>query len=322
MHALVNAATDDLAPRDLAPHGFAVELREVQEPEPAPGEVVVEVRAMAINRGEIRLLAARPDGWRPGQDVAGVVSRAAADGSGPPEGTRVVAWPEQAGWAERVAVPSDLVAPIGDATTFSAAATLPVAGVTALRLLRAGGELLARRVLVTGAAGGVGRFAVELAARGGAQVTGVTRNADRAAGLTDLGAGEVVHDVEGTSGPFDVVLESVGGASLSAVVGRGTARLVAPRGVVLVFGNSSGESSTIDFRDFAGLGGARIEIFRVYESGQQPSFGEDLRRLVALVDGDRLHPQVGLEVSWTDANTALEALAARKVEGKAVLLVD
>ena len=307
MYALVNAGTDDLA----------VELREVADPQPAPHEVVVDVRAVAINRGELRLLAGRPDGWRPGQDVAGVVSRPAADGSGPPEGTRVVAWPEQAGWAEQVAVPSDLVAPIAEDTSFSAAATLPVAGVTALRLLRAGGELLGRRVLVTGAAGGVGRFAVELAARGGADVTGVTRNRDRAAGLFELGAGGVVHDVTAASGRYDVVLESVGGASLSAA-----ADLAAPRGVVLVFGNSCGEPSTIDFRDFAGLGGARIQIFRVYESGQEPTFGDDLRRLVTLVESGRLHPQVGLEVSWRSARTALDALAARMVDGKAVLLID
>jgi NADPH:quinone reductase-like Zn-dependent oxidoreductase len=228
-----------------------------------------------------------------------------------------VAWPEQAGWAEQVAVPSDLVAPIPDDTSFGAAATLPVAGVTALRLLRAGGDLLGRRVLVTGAAGGVGRFAVELAAGGGADVTGVTRNAERAEGLVELGAHSVVHDVADASGRHDVVLESVGGASLSAAAG-----LVAPRGVVLVFGNSSGEPSTIDFREFAGLGGARIEIFRVYESGQQPTFGEDLRRLVSLLERGRLHPQVGLEVSWRQARTALDALAARTVDGKAVLLID
>ena len=61
------------------------------EPEPGPAECVVEVRAFSLNYGEAILLRQRPDGWRPGQDVAGVVVRQAADGSGPAEGTWVVA---------------------------------------------------------------------------------------------------------------------------------------------------------------------------------------------------------------------------------------
>jgi NADPH:quinone reductase len=310
MRALVNTADGSLG----------LELRDVAEPEPGPGDVVVEVRAFAVNRGELKLLAGRPDGWRPGQDVAGVVVSPAADGSGPAAGTRVVAWPEQAGWAQRVAVPADVAVPIADVVEFTSAATLPVAGVTALRTLRAGGELLGRRVLVTGAAGGVGRFAVELAARGGASVTAVTRDEHRAeglAGLGDPGQIEIVHDIDDVQGAVDVVLESVGGRSLSRALD-----LIAAKGAIVVFGNSSGEPSEVDFRSTFGKGGARLEFFRVYESGNQPSFGEDLGRLAALVAADRLHPRVGLEISWNEARRALEALADRQVNGKAVLVVD
>jgi len=67
-----------------------VELREVAEPEPGPDEAIVEVRAFSLNRGELALLAGRAEGWRPGQDIAGVVVQAAADGGGPKKGTRVV----------------------------------------------------------------------------------------------------------------------------------------------------------------------------------------------------------------------------------------
>jgi NADPH2:quinone reductase len=66
-----------------------VEIREVEEPDPAPDETLVEVRAFSINRGEPSLLSNRPEGWQPRQDVAGVVARATADGSGPSQGTRV-----------------------------------------------------------------------------------------------------------------------------------------------------------------------------------------------------------------------------------------
>lgn len=293
--------------------GTEVDLEEVPEPEPTSGDVVVEVRAVSVNRGELRLLAARPPGWRPGQDVAGVVVRAADDGSGPPEGARVVAWVDQAGWAERAAAPSDRVAVLAERVPFAQAATLPVAGMTALRALRVGGDLLGRRVLVTGAAGGVGRFAVELAARGSAWVTGVVGSPERGEGLADLGADEAVTDIDDADGPFDLILESVGGRSLE----RAT-ELVAHSGTVVIFGSSSGESGHIGFRDFSQRP-ARLQMFFVYESGLP--FGPDLQRLADLVAADRLHPQVGLEVGWEEAEVAFRALAERRVRGKAVLRI-
>src|SRR3954454_620818 len=66
-----------------------LKLAEFGEPQPAPDEALISLRATSVNRGELRLLAMRPNGWRPGQDVAGVVERAAADGSGPAVGARV-----------------------------------------------------------------------------------------------------------------------------------------------------------------------------------------------------------------------------------------
>lgn len=297
--------------------GTAVDLLDVPDPEPASSEAVVEVRAMAVNRGELRLLRARAQGWRPGQDVAGVVAEPAADGSGPGRGDRVVAWPEQAGWAERVAVPTSHLALLAPTVSFTEAATLPIAGITALRVLRLGGDLEGRRVLVTGAAGGVGRFAVELAAGAGASVIGVAGNERRGAGLTELGAAGVVHDMADATGPFDLILESVGGASLQEAI-----RLVAPGGTIAVFGNSSNTAASISFGDFRGHPGARIVAFFVYESGAPPTFGEDLQLLADMIAGGRLHPQIGLERSWSDANEAFRSLEDREVNGKAVLLVD
>src|SRR5207237_10785266 len=82
-----------------------VAIREVAEPELRPNEALVAVHAFSLNRGELRLFQVRPEGWRPGQDIAGVVVRAAADGSGPAAGTRAVALADPAGWAERAGVP-------------------------------------------------------------------------------------------------------------------------------------------------------------------------------------------------------------------------
>ncbi len=120
---------------------IAVELNEVPEPVPMPDEAIVEVHAFSLNRGELALLASRPEGWRPGQDVAGIIVQPAADGSGPEKGTRVVAWVDGAGWSQRVAAPTVRMAALPDNVSFASAATLPVAGVTALRILRQGLQL-------------------------------------------------------------------------------------------------------------------------------------------------------------------------------------
>src|SRR5439155_23859 len=116
------------------PSGTApVEIREVPEPIPAPNEALVEMRAFSLNRGELRLMQTRPEGWRPGQDISAVVLEQAADGSGPAAGTRVVALTDNAGWAQRAAVPAHRMAALPDNVRFEEAAALPVAGLTALR---------------------------------------------------------------------------------------------------------------------------------------------------------------------------------------------
>src|SRR6266545_1902896 len=91
-----------------------IALDEVPEPQPEPGEALVAVEAYSLNRGEIFLLEAPRDAWRPGQDVAGRVERAAADGSGPPAGTRVVAHVPGGGWASQVAAPTSALAALPD----------------------------------------------------------------------------------------------------------------------------------------------------------------------------------------------------------------
>lgn len=294
----------------------SVELTEVADPTPQEHEAVIEVAAMSVNRGELRLLTLRDAGWRPGQDIAGVVTKAADDGSGPAAGSRVVGWPEQAGWAERVAVPTSHIATLADGVTFSQAATLPIAGITALRALRVGGDLDGKSILVSGGSGGVGRFAVELAASEGARVVAVAAGPERAAGLSDLGATKVVADIGDAAGPFDLILESVGGESLEKAV-----EVIGANGTIVVFGNSSGSAARVSFADFRGKPGARIEAFFVYESGEPPTFGSDLQLLADKVAKGELHPQVGLELPWTEANTALAALEDRQVQGKTVLLV-
>ena len=137
-------------------------VAEVEEPEPAPSEALVRVAAVSLNRGEVRRAAATEAGFRPGWDLAGTVERAASDGSGPREGARVVGFLASGAWAELAAVPTNALAELPEGVSFEAA-TLPVAGLTALYALDKDGNLLGRDVLITGASGGAGQFALQLA---------------------------------------------------------------------------------------------------------------------------------------------------------------
>ena len=304
-----------LAAAPGAPGG--IELREVDEPSLGPGVAVVEVRASSLNRGECSALRTAEDGWRPGWDVSGVIAGAAPDGSSPPNGTRVVGWANGGGWAERVAVRSDHLAPIPKEMGFEVAATLPVAGLTAAGILELGGPLAGKRVAITGAAGGVGRFAVQLAHAAGARVTAVVGSPERGLGLPELGTDEVVIGLDPEGAAFDLLLESVGGASLAAALTR-----VSDRGIVVSFGNSSSEPTTFDARSFYRRGGPSLRGFFVtYELLEGQIGTAELARLVALASSGRLRTEIDLQVPWTEAASAVAALLERRVRGKAVLTI-
>jgi NADPH:quinone reductase len=293
-----------------------VAIRDVPEPQPKPNEALVAVHAFSLNRGELRLFQVRPEGWRPGQDIAGIVVRQAADGSGPPSGTRVVALCDWEGWAERAAVPAQRTAAVADNVSYGAAAALPVAGLTALRTLRHGAPLLGKRVLITGAAGGVGNLAVQLAARSGARVTAIVGSRERAQVVEGLGAAEIVSDIADAQGRFALILEAAGGASLKAAV-----RLIEAKGTIVAFGNSSGEPTEIDFREFGEHQNARIQAFHYFTSEPEERFGPDLALLALLVADGSLRPRIA-EHSWRELATVGPQLRGRQIPGKAVFHIE
>jgi NADPH:quinone reductase-like Zn-dependent oxidoreductase len=221
---------------------------------------------------------------------------------------------DQHGWAQEAAVPSRRLAEIPDRIAFTTAAALPMAGTTAANLVRQGGPLLGSRVLITGASGGVGHIAVQLAALGGARVTAVASE-EHAAALRGYGTHEVVADPAGAGGPFDLVLESVGGASLATALER-----VAPRGLVVIFGNSSREPAPLDFRAFFGHEEAAIRSY--FSALHEAEAGRNVAMLLDLVADGRLHVEIGLQDGWDRLNEALDALSERRFPGKAVLTVD
>ncbi len=294
-------------------------MREVPEPELLSSQALVRVTAFSLNRGESRRLADMEDGELTGWDLAGVVERAAADGSGPPAGARVVGVVDRGAWAERAAVHSWRISALPAGITDAQAATLPVAGLTALGAVEIIGPMLGRRVLVTGASGGVGRFAVQLADLMGAHVTAISSSPERARGLLELGADEVLHELEESGAEFDGIVEAVGGASLAAALQR-----VAPGGTVVSFASS--DPSPVEFPAralFARAPGASLHGFFVFDTLDRERTGpQDLARLSALVAEGRLDCSIDHEDSWREAPKAIEALMDRRLAGKAVLLVD
>ena len=290
-------------------------IRPVPDPVPDRGEAIVRVRAISLNRGEVRRSTMAAAGWRPGWDLAGHVERAASDGSGPKVGARVVGFLPEGAWAERAAVPAHSLAELPEKVTFSQAATFPVAGLTALHALGKNGQILGKRVLVTGATGGVGDFAVQLAQLAGAHVTASARRADQAPALRQLGAHEVTIGDDIPPAPkYDLVIESVGGRTL------GTALAALERdGVCVTLGVSASAEVTFDARTFFATGRTQLYGFYLFtELGNEPaSIG--LRRLADLVAAGQLAPHISVERPWSEIAQVAADLIARKYPGKAVL---
>lgn len=305
MRALVNT------PR----HPQHIEFADCPDPSPREDEALVSVAAFSLNRGELGSLSRTEAGWLPGQDLAGTVLVQARSGQGPAVGTRVVGLVDEGSWAERVVVSATRLAPLPDEVSFEQAAALPIAGLTALCIVRLGGFLLGKRVLVTGASGGVGHFAVQIAALAGAEVTAVARSEHEAA-LRQSGARQVVGEVGQAEGLFDHILESVGGASLEAALTR-----VAPRGAIVSFGNSSAEDARFNFAKLRGHEGARIQTFFSYASGSEEEVGLDLSLLARLVGERRLTVELARVADWVETGRLLQELRERRFAGKAVLRV-
>lgn len=296
-------------------------LAEVEAPRPLPSETLVKVEAISLNLGETRRAQTEAAGLRTGWDFADTVLRAAANGKGPPAGARVVGIVERGAWSAQVAVPSDQVASIPDKVTFAQAATLPVAGLTALYALERRGGVLERRVLVTGASGGVGHFACQLAKHAGAHVVAHIRRRQHEPFVRMAGAETVVigdDAVEAAKhGPYDLIIDGVGGK----VLGQSLS-LLAKDGVCVSYGVSAGADVTFDARNFFRSGRPVLYGLYLFEEFYQHPAWKGLSRLAALIAAGHLAPHIDHEADWTEIGAVAQSLLDRKITGKAVLRVS
>jgi NADPH:quinone reductase len=287
----------------------AIRIAEVAEPAAGPTTALIQVRHLSLNHGDLN--DARSGRIRPGgvlgSDASGVVAEAAHDQSGPQVGARVVAL-AQGAFAERIAVDVDSVAEVPQSVDLAEAAALPVAGLAALRALRAAGPLLGRRVLITGASGGVGGLAVQLAAHAGAHVVASVGSVARGQSLAERGADEVVVGLDGLDRPVDVVLENVGGPQLVAAW-----RLLAPGGSLQSIGWASGEPAV--FPPYSTIGPAK-SISSFLNEGDA---SEDLLTLVGMLADGSLTVEIGWRGPWEQFTEAVETIQGRRLTGKAVL---
>jgi NADPH:quinone reductase len=304
------------------PAGTApLHLSDAPPPEPGADEALVRVEAISLNAGETRSAMRATSSYVPGWDFAGVVEETAADGSTPPKGTRVFGFVPQGSWAQLLVADARMMAEIPDGVSSAQAAALPVAAVTALASLEAAGTLLRRTVLVTGAAGGVGRFACQLAAIGGADVVAVSRRPALAEQLRADGiASPTVHATAAeaaAAGRYDVVLDGVGGGTLAQAL-----TALNPGGVCVSFGNGSGEPTSFEATDFYHSLG-RLQGFWL---GQYLAAGTDCRPMLAylaeLVRHGRLHTPIHAVQPWTEVAAAADLLMGQAVDGKIVLTVE
>lgn len=295
-------------------------LADFDEPAPSPTQALVRVKSVSLNRGEVRRALASQDRYIPGWDLAGEVMTPAADGSGPLPGARVVGYLPSGAWAQLAAVPASDLAEVPDSVPLSQAATLPVAGLTALFSVQKAGPLLGRRVLVTGASGGVGGFAVQLAYRAGATVTGLTRHPEYVEMVREAGASEVVvgdPEPARSSGPYHLICDGVGGEVLSAV-----ASMLAPGGVCVTYAALTEPEITFNLRAVVQTPGACLTGLRVLGELKHEPASVGLARLLVLIKDGRLRPHIEVEASWELVAEVSQRLMEREFPGKAVLQVS
>lgn len=308
-------------------------LGELRDPQPGPGEVAIEVTATALNHADLLQLAGHyppPPGESrvPGLECAGVVAEVGEGVSGWRPGDRVMALLAGGGHATRAVAPEGQLMAVPGGMDLTAAAALPEAGLTAWTNLVVEGELKpSQSVLITGATGGMGTVAVQVAHHLGARVLAAGRDRERLVPLRELGADALVVLGEGleeevrqaTGGRgVDLVFDLVGGDGLPRCLAA-----LAPQGRLVLVGLLAGRTASVD------LGDVLRRRLRLQGSVLRSRPRGEKARLVAgfaafarpLLEAGKLRPVVGRVFPFERIPEAYEALRAGGVAGKVVVEV-
>ncbi|MGY0236012.1 NAD(P)-dependent alcohol dehydrogenase [Longispora urticae] len=308
-----------------------LESREVGLPVPGRGEVLVRVGAASVHPGDYFVLTGEPYVVRlvfglrrprhgiPGRDLAGVVAAVGKDVTALRPGDEVFGWSTTGTLAEYARVPADNLVPVPANLSVADAATVPTSAMTALQALRTIANVgPGQTVLITGASGGVGSFAVQIAKAFGAEVTGVcgTRNVDL---VRSLGADHVVDytrtDFTSAGKRYDVILDNVEAQPLAAV-----RRALTPTGTLIPNSGRGGRwlgpiGRVVRARVLSGFTRQRLRPFT--STGKR----QDLLTLADLLATGQVTPVIDRTYPLDEAADALRYIAAGHTRGKVVITV-
>ena len=306
----------------------SVEIGETPDPVPAPGEVLIEVRAAGVTFPDLLLTRDKYQykpqvPFTPGGELAGVV-RAAPQGSGFAVGDRVVASCTTGAFAELAAVPAHNVFPLPDGLGFPAGACLPVNYLTMIFALRGRGGLRdGETVLVQGAAGGIGTATIQLARAMGARVISVVSTEEKAAFVTSIGSHDAVladqfkdavKDLTDGAG-VDMVVDPVGGERFTDSL-----RCLAPLGRLLVIGFTAGDIPTVKANrlllnniDVRGVG------LGAYAQRHDGFIRDQWAGLLPFLESGAIDPPISATYPLARTGEAIARLENRTVQGKVII---
>jgi NADPH2:quinone reductase len=306
-----------------------LELSEVAEPQPGPGEVLVRLHAIGVNFAETErrrgLYDPPPLPWIPGKEGAGLVESAGPETDPAWLGERVAFWTSSATtrtYAEAAVVPVDALFRLPADLSFETGAALPLQGLTAYGLAHFAAPVRSGQVvLVHAAAGGVGSLLVQIARLHGARVLGTVSTPEKAAHLRDLGtepfiygpnlAGEVRAATDGRG--VDVVYDSVGRDTQAASLA-----VLAPYGRLVLFGEASGPARPIEVEQLYGRC-LSVGAFGLNVQVEPESWLQARRELLEWVEAGSLRLLIHEVLPLASAAAAHRCLEERRNVGKVLL---
>lgn len=315
----------------FGPPDEVLSLQDIRKPEPGADEVLVEVRATAVAKGDWLVSQGLPYIARPmygfrtpkqevaGLEMAGVVAEIGPDVAAFAPGDEVFGWTDGGSLAEFVAVPADHLASKPQGVSFEQAAAIPVSGFAALQAVRDSAAVEeGMSVLVIGASGGVGSMAVQIAKALGASVTGVasTRNLEF---VRELGADRVIdytaEEITDGGRQFDVIVDIAGNRSLSQL-----RRALTKKGTAVIVGGTGGKATMGFGRTVRAMFVSPFVSQKLKPLISKPN-QEDLVTLADLAQDGRLTPRVGAAYPLEAAAEAIELVGAGKSRGKTVVTI-